>query len=68
MATVTPLNYNTVQFAIRNINQILLRNEGGILLRCTVDKHNDIVGVDFVSVQDALNCGLDNLVELTGKK
>lgn len=56
--------YPAVQLAIKQINQVLLKGQKGILLRATVNKHNEIIDIDFVGVQEALENGiaLDGLV------
>lgn len=57
--SVTPLKYETVQFAIIKINECLLSSGKALLIQVTVNNRNEIVAADVVSVQTALARGFE---------
>ncbi len=59
MSEPTPISYAFIQSAVRAINQFLLQNEKGLLLRITVNNKNDVIDVDFVGTVKALENGLN---------
>lgn len=59
MSEPTPISYAFIQSSVRAINQFLLQNEKGLLLRITVNNKNDVIDVDFVGTVKALENGLN---------
>ncbi len=59
MSEPTPISYTFIQSSVRAINQFLLQNEKGLLLRITVNNKNDVIDVDFVGTVKALENGLN---------
>lgn len=59
MNNVTPLNFGAVSFAVKQINDCMLRNGRGEVLCVQVDEQNNIVDAALIPLSTALAGGFE---------
>jgi hypothetical protein len=67
MTKVRPINFNTVSFAVQQINEVMLRNGRNEVLCVQVDEKNNIIDVGMIPLADALAGGFEP-AKFVGKK
>ena len=68
MSEITPIDYLTVSWAIKQINKFLLQAGKGYVFSVQVDAKNTIIDINSVPVNEALAGGFEPVKFLGNKK